>query len=234
MFKQEESSHNKYAKLEAEHKKLLKNYGSELESYKLDFNERETRLVNDNGIMKEKITELEDGISQKEAEILSLKDTLATVNQSCDSIRADYETMINEHSSTTNEKGNKLFCTSLKRVKSDENSFRLKPKRTTKNAKHANGDQLKCDFEGCDKEDVDLTKCSMCNKWVCETYNDIPTAKLKPIMNKCRTIYFLCKTCDENIGIDNITLVQNDTSDDTSDNNNLLTSLQKMLDKKAS
>ena len=154
--------------------------------------------------MKDKVSEFEEIVSHKEAEIISLKETLATVTQSRDKNRTDYDEMINEHNNTMNEKQNKIAdlelrltnktissYTGLRRITSDESLFCLKPKRTTKSAKAPNSDELKCEFEGCDKKDVDLTKCNMCSKWVCETCNDIPSAKLKPITNKCRGLYFL-------------------------------------------
>ena len=40
-----------------------------------------------------------------------------------------------------------------------------------------------------------LLKCNACGIWVCETCNDVQIAKLKPMMNKCFSIYFACKRC---------------------------------------
>jgi molybdopterin converting factor small subunit len=108
----------------------------------------------------------------------------------------------------------------------------LKPKRASKVTKT---NDLKCEFEGCGKTDIDLTKCNMCNKWVCETCNDIQAAKLKPITNKCRRVYFICKSCDENIGTENVNPNQNvNVADNSNVGSNLLTSLKKMLDTKVS
>ena len=91
--------------------------------------------------------------------------------------------------------GSKSNATGLRRVKSNESVFRLKPKKGSKQT-----DPLKCEFEGCSEKSVDLIKCNMCETWVCENCNDVPVAKMKPIMNKCSTIYFLCKTCDSKVG----------------------------------
>ena len=44
---------------------------------------------------------------------------------------------------------------------------------------------------------MDLIQCNMCSTWVCEDCNDVPVARLKPIINKCNTIHFLCKTCED-------------------------------------
>ncbi|MCH2416953.1 MAG: hypothetical protein MK195_09375 [Acidimicrobiales bacterium] len=242
---QAETSHNKYAKLRAEHQKLQKKYDEEMESYKLDLNEREIHLATEHDKMKGKIREYEEQVSLKEAEILSLKETLSAATQSRDNNRADYEKMIDEHNTAINEKDDKIArleeraanaainsCTSLHRITSDENCYRLKPKRTSKITKT---DDLKCEFEGCGKKDIDLTKCNMCNKWVCETCNDIQAAKLKPITNKCRRVYFLCKACDDNIGTENVISEQNaDVTGSPNVGNNLLTSLKKMFDTKVS
>ena len=54
----------------------------------------------------------------------------------------------------------------------------------------------KCEYSCCDQENVDLVKCNNCNKWVFELCNDVPVLKLKAIMNKCNTVYFVCKSCD--------------------------------------
>ena len=35
-------------------------------------------------------------------------------------------------------------------------------------------------------------------KFVCEQCNEVPVAKLKVIMDKCKTLYFICKNCNRN------------------------------------
>ena len=60
-----------------------------MESYKLDLSEREVYLATELDKMKENIKEYEEQVSLKEAEILSLKETLAAATQSRDSNRAD-------------------------------------------------------------------------------------------------------------------------------------------------
>ena len=117
----------------------------------------------------------------------------------------------------------------MKRVKSDEECFRLKPKRGTKANKQTD---IKCEFDACSEKEVDRVKCNMCAKWVCESCNDVPEAKLKPIMNKCSTTYFICKKCDESVEAEatphsNFPITE-------AGNTHLLNSLQNMFDKKVS
>ena len=61
--------------------------------------------------------------------------------------------------------------------------------------------ELNCEFPGCENDNIDLVKCNTCDKWVCEDCNDIPVAKLKVIMNKCKTVFFICKECESQIGM---------------------------------
>ena len=42
-------------------------------------------------------------------------------------------------------------------------------------------------------------KCNVCNSWVCEKCSDVSINKFKPILNKCKTLHFLCKSCESNI-----------------------------------
>ena len=56
----------------------------------------------------------------------------------------------------------------------------------------------KCQFLSCTNDNEDaLIKCSACGVWVCETCNDVPISKLRPVMNKCSAVYFVCTTCNE-------------------------------------
>ena len=66
------------------------------------------------------------------------------------------------------------------------------------------GKKKKCEYTSCTNNTEDaLIKCNVCNVLVCETCNEIPIAKIKPLMNKCPGVYFACKTCRiSNITID--------------------------------
>ena len=129
---------------------------------------------------------------------------------------------------------NTRMCDTLHRIGSEDSIFRLKQTAKQKK-KQASNDELACEFEDCTEKDVDLVKCNMCSKWVCGECNDIPIAKLKPIFNKCRRLYFLCKTCDQKIGTHEIMQAEvsnSGTEMATPGSADLINSLQKMLDKK--
>lgn len=232
LFEQAENAITRYQRLEEKHQSLEKKYREEVESRNLEPTQREIALATDNDLLKETL-------SRREAEIKTLKINIQSITKSRDVNRSDYETMISEHNKTVNEKDqvidkldqqlantNIQKCSGLKRVDSEDECYRLKPKRSSKNTKS----NLKCEFEDCNETDVDLVKCNLCSKWVCESCNDVPVTKLKPITNKCRTIYFLCKKCDESVG----TVHCDRTTTTNSGDANLLDSLQKMLDKKVS
>ena len=74
--------------------------------------------------------------------------------------------------------------------------IRLKPK--GKKGSHKDLSLFKCEFIGCESINVDTVKCNMCHKWVCEDCNGVSAAKLKSITEKCKSVYFLCKICDDN------------------------------------
>ena len=71
----------------------------------------------------------------------------------------------------------------------------------------------KCEGPSCTATNVDMIKCIRCHKFVCEECNDIPVNKLKLIMKKCSTIYFKCKSCnDEDKGASSIPVISNNDS----------------------
>ena len=106
----------------------------------------------------------------------------------------------------------------------------MKPK-AKKTKTTSDGEVLKCEYGSCGIENVDLIKCNLCEKWVCEDCNDVQVAKLKPIINKCKTIHFLCKTCDEKIG-GNVADHGDVVLKQPVEESHLLTSMKTMLDKK--
>ena len=83
------------------------------------------------------------------------------------------------------------------KINNNEDIFRLKPKLRKGSTKNINVNHLKCESRECTNTNVDLIKCNICLKWVCEDCHDVAINKLQPIMSKCKTIYFICKECDE-------------------------------------
>ena len=216
---------SKLSKLQQDYDLLQIKYEAEINSYKMDYSEREAIITTENADLKNKLTELE----KKATDI--------------DSMKVNYEHLISEKEAILKEQIDKVkeleersrqeiphdtSCHGIHRIKSDEEIFRLRPKgRQAKNPT----DKLACDFQDCSQKNVDLVQCNMCSKWVCEECNDVQVAKLKPILNKCKTIHFLCKNCDEKIGTQQVPGTPETTGHPINEDN-LLASLQKMLDTK--
>ena len=151
-------------------------------------------------------------------------------------MKTNYERIIAEKDELlTGEKatvGQDTVCYGLHKITGDENIVRLKPKARKKKANAE--EKLCCDYAGCGSENVDLIQCNMCCTWVCEDCNDVQIAKLKPILNRCNTIHFLCKSCDQKIGNkltdhEEVVIQQQQTAENQND---ILSSLRDMLDNK--
>ena len=153
--------------------------------------------------------------------------------------RVTYEASIKDYTKMLSEKDNKITaleeklangktCVPLKRICSEDELVRLKTKRGNTKKPNANEKQQKCEFPECGQNDVDLTKCHSCGKWVCETCNDISATKMKQLTNKCKRVYFLCKTCEEDVG----SPCTASTKDKSPGDSNLVATLQKMFEKK--
>ena len=79
-------------------------------------------------------------------------------------------------------------------------------------------------------------------QWVCEECNDIAVPKLKTIMNKCHTLYFVCKSCDvmilddstmsRDLNTTNRVVKESPSQAEKMENSYLLKSLQTMFDTK--
>ncbi len=87
----------------------------------------------------------------------------------------------------------------LKKVTSEDEMFKIKPKNSGKKKKDSDPViVLKCEFKNCENDNVDIVKCNISEKWVCEECNDVAVAKLKQVANKCKTVFFVCKECEPN------------------------------------
>ena len=71
---------------------------------------------------------------------------------------------------------------------------------------------LSCNNSACQGVYADLIQCNIWTKYVCEQCNVIPIAKLKALVEKCSSIYFICSSCNE--GLSGTT--SNNQSDDGS------------------
>ena len=155
-----------------------------------------------------------------------LRNEMEEMKKNYEKIIAEKDELLSKQSSEINEE---RLCYGLHKITSEENIVRLKPK--SKKAKTTSeGETLSCEYGECGSKNVDLILCNMCNKWVCEDCNDVQVAKLKPILNRCKTIHFLCKKCDEKIG--SKPTVEDESAGQPPKDTDLLTSLKAILDKK--
>ena len=74
-----------------------------------------------------------------------------------------------------------------------DDMFKVKPKKRSNSKASLNTN--KCEVVSCGAEGMDLVRCDICLKYVCETCNEIPVGKLKSIIKTCNRFYFLCKLC---------------------------------------
>ena len=91
----------------------------------------------------------------------------------------------------------KVCC--LRSGMSETEMFKIKPKQSVRKKKEGASIELKCEFTGCENDNIDLVKCNLCEKWVCEDCNDVNVGRLKQVVNKCKNVFFICKGCEPNL-----------------------------------
>ena len=122
------------------------------------------------------------------------------------------------------------FQVSLIKNSGTDQSFRWKPKKVKGSSKIVA--ISKCEFSECNNSDVDLIRCNVCSKYVCELCNDIPVPKVKQIFNKCNTLYFICKTCDQEIHDPGQHKMDVNVQNPEADKDELIKSFQEIFDTK--
>ena len=130
--------------------------------------------------------------SEMSKEIASQKETIDIHNVDIN----EYEEKLKAKGLELEAQKNIIQCGGIdpKRIHKPEANtelFRLKPKGSEKNI------LVRCENESCEQANIDLMKCSICATYVCENCNKIPIRKIKTIMEKCSTLYFICKACEE-------------------------------------
>ena len=104
--------------------------------------------------------------------------------------KKEYETIISEMEATIKEFRERLGKPTVIKM-TNEDIFVAKAKKGTKVVSSP-----QCTVSGCEKTNIDLIKCNMCGKLVCDDCSGVKVSKLRPVMNQCSTLYFTCKTCD--------------------------------------
>ena len=97
-----------------------------------------------------------------------------------ESLRSKYETAMNEKDAdiaSLQEVLGKIrqgaTTTQLNKTNNNEDIFRLKPKLRKGSTTNINVNHLKCESRECTNTNVDLIKCNICLKWVCEECHNV-------------------------------------------------------------
>ena len=175
---------------------------------------RDVAALND----REDIADLNDEISRLHKIIEEYDDRLSSLvsshEEDLSTMKLNYDNAIIEKDKTINSQhtrindlviANETEITSLKsqiplrKYTNHEDKYSIKTSRKKKGSNSNLALPAKCEFNSCDNVNVDLVKCCRCEKWVCEKCNDVPVSKLKLVTDKCPTVYFVCKQCDNSI-----------------------------------
>lgn len=87
-----------------------------------------------------------------------------------------------------------------------------------------NNDELNCENESCSNTDIGaVMRCHVCQKMICDTCSNANIAKLKLLMNNCKTLFFVCNVCSIKV-----------TSEASNDSELLFKNLKTIIDEKTS
>ena len=104
-------------------------------------------------------------------------------------LKKEHEAEMSEKEATINQLKKRLETPVVMKM-DNEDIFVTKPK---KGAKLVSTPE--CTVSGCEKTNLDLIKCNMCRKLVCDDCSGVKVSKLRPVMNQCGSLYFTCHTC---------------------------------------
>ena len=140
----------------------------------------------------------------KDKLIISLNKTVEEYGEKVSVLITEHESKIHEYEDMLSAK-NKILSsqkviidaqsTSEKRLQNiikGELDFRMKPSKKKASGKNINLSLYNC--EGCPATFVDLIKCNLCSEYVC---NGVTASKLKTAVQNCKTVYVICKKCEE-------------------------------------
>ena len=166
----------------------------------------------------QKYRDLEDNynaMSLTSTNATEVKDNLIiSLNKTVEEYSEKFSVLITEHESKDHEyedmlsARNKILSsekeiidaqsTSEKRLNNivkGELDFHMKPSKKKASGKNINLSLYNC--EGCTTTFVDLIKCNLCSEYVCERCNGVTVSKLKTAVQNCKTVYVICKKCEE-------------------------------------
>ena len=119
-----------------------------------------------------------------------MRERFNAMKKTCDQERVEYEKVISEKDATIKELNTRLENAKLDVVKMCNDEVFI-----PKLWKGVTGPTKSCETSGCDRIDVDLIKCNMCGILCCEDCVGVKVAKLRPVMNQCKTLYITCSQC---------------------------------------
>ena len=161
--------------------------------YKGMYEEYRQRLDEKTEHLRTELNKLGGDLKEKHEENSKLRESnraLARTKEEEGKILAEKESEIKDLKSRLDGKVDISHLILNRRV---EETFKMRPRK--RNGSTTTLEVNKCDNENCGAEDTDLVKCSICSKFVCETCNEVPVGKLKPVVKTCNRIYFICKLC---------------------------------------
>ena len=139
--------------------------------------------------------------------IISLNKTVEEYSEKFSVLITEHESKVHEYEEMLSAR-NKILSsekeiidaqsTSEKRLNNivkGELDFRMKPSKKKASGKNINLSLYNC--EGCTATFVDLIKCNLCSEYVCESCNVVTVSKLKMAVQNCKTVYVICKKCEE-------------------------------------
>ena len=161
--------------------------------------------------------DLNDKCLKQDEEINFLKEQMASMENQAqtdfDTMKANYENTIEVKDNalqserakiaeydeklcllmTVEDNGTGISCSQLHKL-NQADKLRMKPTRKSS----SNVQITPCSNALCESStNTNMIRCSCCLKFVCELCSQVQIQKLKPSMEKCNSLYFVCSKCNE-------------------------------------
>ena len=186
------------------------------------FRDTETKLRIENDMLIEKFQKLQKdyeklnlymgdlkkSINEKEDIIIGQREIIEKHDEQMAKLVANNEIVLKQKEDEVTASRSDSTAISLIRPANVNDMFKVKS--NGKSAKNIDINNFKCENKSCNMLGVDCIKCSGCLKWICETCHGVPVSKCKPIFNKCKSIYFMCSTCEESAYLNKIKINNED------------------------
>ena len=151
----------------------------------------------------------ENALVMKEEVIANQTKIIEEYDERLAALISNHENALKQKEDELEALGTRSSTTTLLRPGNANDMFKAKP--TGKSSKNIDVNHFKCEFTTCNSLGVDCIKCNSCLKWMCEFCHGIPVSKCKPIFNKCQSLYFVCKTCEESALLNGVKINSSET-----------------------